>query len=828
MADKNEEFKKYFDEGFKYLEKGQSLLKQEKLDDAKENCKKAIEFLEKAVQIDPENEKALFLLGAAYSKLGLSHIKSIEHSDAIESFSKTIEKYQKAHKINPNNEKTISNLGISYLNLGAVYLDIGNSLFNSKKYNEANSNFNKAIEIYQKAIEFIPKNEAPALESGKAYSNLGVSHLKLKEFKEAKESFNKVIECFDKDPKSKQNFGNLGKAFLDLGNANFYLQEYNEAKSNITKAIANFKKAAEINPKHEQTFLDLGGAYYNLGNVYFNLKNFDSAKNSYSEAIKNLEKAIQINPKNEQTFLNLGNAHLNLGVSHLNLKEKEDAKNNFKKTIEKHNKAIEINPKNEQAFLFWTVGYSLLDKEEASVPYRTAIEYLCKAYTINKNSLKQKFPEDLIIDSLLNFIDKKDKEYTLFDFYIDLDGIGNFFIDLVCRYQNIIRDKNGNEQKNYKELLYSIYELWKSLRLNKENEDMNIYQYTNEVVLNNLIGNQKLRLTPADYQNDPKEGKTLFDFLKEKAGENTGFKKFIEDISKSGDNVAFIRCFTELEDDLIMWNSSYAQNGAGIAIGIKTEKINKGISGGLPNIVEIFPDTSLFKSQDKEKTKGSEIPSNPKQNSYPKDIPIENIGLYEVLYLPPDKEALQLLTKDEILYKETLESLKEFDNSKILEDSKIKEFSEKLKELDVPNVFVKLRLLERLEKLDELFNCLNKINPEDFQNEEIVKLIASSLIPIKHLIKDESYSHEKEVRLLYVGNIKKSPSKDYILQNCGYGGIYIETEPVLFKDTEVKEIIYLGPKKDGRDIKRKKIEHLLAFNGFDDKANIKDSKIEYR
>ena len=120
---------------------------------------------------------------------------------------------------------------------------------------------------------------------------------------------------------------------------------------------------------------------------------------------------------------------------------------------------------------------------------------------------------------------------------------------------------------------------------------------------------------------------------------------------------------------------------------------------------------------------------------------------------------------------------------------------------------------------------------------KIKNLIASSLIPIKHLIKDESYSHEKEIRLVYVGNIKDN--KDYICLNEDintdlnneqkiYAGIYIETEPFLFKDEKDKEKIYLGPKISESQVKRSMLEHLLVSKDIEKNVEFIPSEIKYR
>ena len=143
-----------------------------------------------------------------------------------------------------------------------------------------------------------------------------------------------------------------------------------------------------------------------------------------------------------------------------------------------------------------------------------------------------------------------------------------------------------------------------------------------------------LWLTPASYQNDPDEGKSLYAFLKsEKSGIDKELKKIIEE-SKLGEEIdnsaiAFIRSFSECKDDLRMWDSSYAQNGVGIAIGVCYSKLSKAdnkSAGGMLVPKKMFPTFS---------ENGLANPvSSPKEFERLQRIPMGKIFFAKILYLP--------------------------------------------------------------------------------------------------------------------------------------------------------------------------------------------------
>ena len=119
-----------------------------------EEHEKAIECFEKAVKIDPDDQKAWYNMGVAY--------------DDIENYEKAIECYEKAVKINPDYQEALNAMGVAY----------------GKKGEQE-----KAIECFEKAVKIDPDDQETWYNMGFAYNIKG--------------EHEKVIECFEKAEKIK-------------------------------------------------------------------------------------------------------------------------------------------------------------------------------------------------------------------------------------------------------------------------------------------------------------------------------------------------------------------------------------------------------------------------------------------------------------------------------------------------------------------------------------------------------------------------------------------------------------------------------------------------
>lgn len=268
----------------------------------KREYNKAIEVLNKALEINPEYSNAWSWLGAVYNDLG-------DTGKAIECNNKAIE-------IDPKNALAWNNLGVSYSHIGdfdksveyykkATQLD-PNLMYSwgnlARAYTDA-GNFSKAIEYAEKAISLNPKHAYPWIALGETWKFKGDNE--------------KALECFRKavklDPKNQLARTFLGDAYL--------------AVNNQIKAAECFNQAGDLLRRQLETYPEDAMAWINLGTVYLSLQN-------YEDAIKCFQKAVELNP-------NFASAWAQLGFAYYNIKD-------FNSSLNAFNKAVELAPNNQQ------------------------------------------------------------------------------------------------------------------------------------------------------------------------------------------------------------------------------------------------------------------------------------------------------------------------------------------------------------------------------------------------------------------------------------------------------------------------------------------------
>jgi tetratricopeptide (TPR) repeat protein len=569
-----------------------------------------------------------------------------------------------------------------------------------KKFYDKNE-WDKAIAEYTKAIE-IEQNEILA------YFNRGTIYQYKRDYDSAILDFTKIINIKPENAFAYKIRGDVYKA-----------------KRDYDFAIADYTKAIELEPNNLKTYIDRGDSYrakrdydstiadyseaiekkYNKprllkerGDVYY-------CKGEYEKAVNDFTEVIETNPEDLSCYSNRGDAYLQYG-------KYDNAFNDF-------NKLREIYLKRGLDRNAWIVGNHFINR----------------IFKLDDNFFWQ-----------LNHPVLKYLSY-------------HPFIKLINKFI-----ENNFDSPKYRKLITSVFILWTSRQY--KYDETKIYQYTSQATLNKMQESHRLRLTPAAYTNDPEEGFVFYKCLKEMLNENDEQIKEIIDKIKTDTNtnsIAFIRSFTDTdnEDNLVMWDSSYAENAKGVSIGISSYKLNKGF--GLPDL------KGIIESDETGKQSKSEPPKNISDDE--KNLQIEKTGLYKILYL-----------------------------------DKSKNHNEEMKEIE--NALLPI-LQEYLHDNDEN------------RKSNLILLLAELFTPVAHLIKDSSYAHEKEYRLMYIGSIKDD--EKYIDGDMNTG-IYIETEPILFENQNDKEVIYFGPKVD--NITVLKAKHTFAYEGL--AANIDKSKIQYR
>ena len=148
---------------------------------AKGNFKKAITYLKKSLDINPDSELGYINLGRCHNGLG-------EDDQAIKAFAK-------AYEINPKNYSALNGLTISYYNL---------------------EDFDKLIELSKKQMYLDPKNI-------NGYLNSGLVYLKKNMFIQALSLFE---ACLEIEPNCAEAHYFLSLTYLKMGNSQLAKKHY--------------------------------------------------------------------------------------------------------------------------------------------------------------------------------------------------------------------------------------------------------------------------------------------------------------------------------------------------------------------------------------------------------------------------------------------------------------------------------------------------------------------------------------------------------------------------------------------------------------------------
>jgi len=170
------------------------------------NPKKAIEYLDNAINLQPDYADAYIGRGIAYKSLG-------QHQLAIEDYSKAI-------RLQLDNAYAYNNRGVAYAELG--------------QYQQAIEDYNKAINLKQ--------------DYATVYNNRGNVYVKLGQYQRAIEDFNVAISL-------KTDYAN---AYFNRGIAYGKLSQYQ-------RAIEDYNKSIYLQPDNDMVYNNRGIAYLKQG-----------------------------------------------------------------------------------------------------------------------------------------------------------------------------------------------------------------------------------------------------------------------------------------------------------------------------------------------------------------------------------------------------------------------------------------------------------------------------------------------------------------------------------------------------------------------------------
>ena len=192
----------------------------------------------------------------------------------------------------------------------------------------------------------------------------------------------------------------------------------------------------------------------------------------------------------------------------------------------------------------------------------------------------------------------------------------------------------------------------------------------------------------------------------------------------------------------------------------------------------------------------------------------------------------QARSREVVLHRENQDVFYAADSADAKENPKQSKLANEQSPNITPPVLYKIRyadedIISTLEKLHEPLIALQKLRAElesDELREELDACIASMLLELLYLYKDEQYANEHEVRA-----VRMLPLNDSRIRSDERipGRLYIETNPFLFT---TNSSITVGPKVPGKDQLAAlwNLRWRLTKHGFDKTSKVVLSQVAYR
>jgi len=312
------------------------------------NWDKAIEQLEAAVQMNPRDAEAFYLLGEGYAN------KS--------QWQKMNENFGKSLAVGPRFEQQIKSTRDRYW---VTTFNQGVGKVNSKT--GETPDLESAAKFFSICTTIDPKRP-------EAYRNLAVTQLKKGDLAAAKDTYLTLMEI---DPKNISVANETARLLmemkdypkaaeiaekaikLDPGNADAIsnLAMAYDLMDRKDKAQATYEQALEKNPNNQDLL-------FNLARLHFLNKNYD-------KAIEMFQRVIAINPEDFDSNLNVGNAYLTMA---------DDLR---KSLVDKETKKQEVKPEElNQLKDFYRAAIPFLEKaatlkaDNANVWYNLGVAYI--------------------------------------------------------------------------------------------------------------------------------------------------------------------------------------------------------------------------------------------------------------------------------------------------------------------------------------------------------------------------------------------------------------------------------------------------------------------
>jgi len=386
---------------------------------------KSLEYIAKALKIDPENTEILSLKNQVENSYFIMGYKEIHTNN---DFKKAIEYFEQYIKLEPNDINRF--IDITSAIYQQSYSEIND--INKKNNSDTAATTAKSLEYIAKALKIDPENTAILSLKNQVenlYFSMGSKEIHTNnDFKKAIEYFEQYIKL---KPNDIQGFINISNAYyhtdqfetaneyiakaleIDSSNAEALYLQKNSLYSIVQKSVDNndFKKAIE----YFEQYIKLGpndiNGLINISNTYYQIDQLENAT-------EYIAKALEIDPENSDAL------KIRKNIIYSNAQKSVD-NNDFKKAIEYFEQYIKLEPNDINGLINISNAYYQTDQLE------NATEYIAKALEIDSSNpgalylqknIKNQYAK--LLNQGLKYFDENqfDESIGIFKQYINYDN----------------------------------------------------------------------------------------------------------------------------------------------------------------------------------------------------------------------------------------------------------------------------------------------------------------------------------------------------------------------------------------------------------------------
>ncbi|HVE60103.1 MAG TPA: protein kinase [Pyrinomonadaceae bacterium] len=312
-------------------------------EETKNHFRAAVELSEKIAAHEPDSPKQLSALGQSYILYGETLPLGTGENESVTVSSKGFPFLEKAMQIAPDDSPSIQRSNMAHIRVGLqIYAlardaeEAGDEKKAAEFYTKSAEYFRKSREEAQKLVASDAKNAGFRRRLFVAEFNESTSLSGLQKTDEALQIQNKMLtetNAVAADKKNAEAQFDLAQSFYEIGSTYFRRREFAQAFENINKAIAVYNQIITADASNAEVQKFKFEAQIKLGNIKLAEKNYAAAAEIYQNALGELKTSSGAKNPDYQQFAE-GWISEKIGDTFAAQNDPERARTNYQKTLE--------------------------------------------------------------------------------------------------------------------------------------------------------------------------------------------------------------------------------------------------------------------------------------------------------------------------------------------------------------------------------------------------------------------------------------------------------------------------------------------------------------